>query len=269
MIALEIIFVFIFGAIIGSFLNVLILRLPREESVNGRSHCMHCRHPLAPKDLVPFFSYLFLGGKCAYCNKKISPRYFIIEGVTGLLFALVFYKFDLFLVQSTALYLDFLRAIFITSVLILVFMIDLEHFLILDKIIYPATIVLFLFSSVIDFVAQTSLYDSSALRGLIAAFGLFAFFGTLYLISNGRWIGFGDVKFTFFLGLATPFPIILPNIFLSFMFGSVVGIFLIAFRKRHLASRVPFGVFLSTSTMVTLLWGQQIWQSYLNLIGWR
>jgi prepilin signal peptidase PulO-like enzyme (type II secretory pathway) len=81
---------FIFGSAIGSFLNVIILRLPKEQGLNGRSHCMFCKHQLSTIDLVPLFSFVMLGGKCRYCKQKISPRYFYIELITALLFAVTF-----------------------------------------------------------------------------------------------------------------------------------------------------------------------------------
>ncbi|MDB4939856.1 MAG: hypothetical protein JWO40_281 [Candidatus Doudnabacteria bacterium] len=257
---------FIFGSIIGSFLNVLILRLPVEKTLNGRSHCMQCKHQLNALDLVPILSFVFLRGKCRYCKKPFSHRYFYIEVITGLLFALCFAK--LFPINSLE-YLILLKSFFISAVLMVVFMIDYEHFLILDKVVIFASVVLILFNLAIDIALHSLWFNSLTLNGLLAALGLFLFFGGLYYISKGRWIGFGDVKFSFVLGLATVFPIIVINILLAFMIGSVVGLVLMASKTKKLQSEIPFGTFLAISCMITVLYGSELINWYLRLIGVR
>ena len=275
---IALILFFIFGAIIGSFLNVLIFRLPQEESIDGRSHCRSCNHKLDIGDLVPVFSFLLLNGRCRYCQERVSWQYVTVEVITGLLFSAAYLMvFEGFVNLPFALgglagigwltSLVFLRIIFIISVLVVVFTIDLKHFLILDKVVYPATVVLFLINVVVDLLAKTSLLSSTAVLGLLSGLGVFLFFGSIYYFSRGRWLGFGDVKFAWFIGLAVPFPLIFVNVFLAFMIGAVVGTFLLIMKARKLSSKIAFGTFLSISCAVTIFFGEQILNWYLHLIG--
>ncbi|GAC1413087.1 MAG: hypothetical protein NVSMB66_4050 [Candidatus Doudnabacteria bacterium] len=151
--------------------------------------------------------------------------------------------------------------------MIVVFMIDYEHFLILDNIVITGGIGLLIINLTLDLLAKTYWVDSLTLNGLLAAIGLFFFFGGLYYFSKGRWMGFGDVKFAFVLGLATVFPIIIVNIFLSFIIGSIIGLVLIIVRAKKMQSEIPFGTFLALSCLVTLLFGKEILAWYLHLIG--
>ncbi|MEK7652208.1 MAG: prepilin peptidase [Patescibacteria group bacterium] len=275
---IALILFFIFGTIIGSFLNVLIFRLPQEKSINGRSYCRSCNHKLDIGDLVPVFSFLLLNGRCRYCQERVSWQYVSVEVITGLFFSAAYYMvFKGFVDLPFALgglagigwlqIIIFLRIIFIISVLVVVFTIDLKHFLILDKVVYPATVVLFLINVVVDLLAKTSLLSSTAVLGLLSGLGVFLFFGSIYYFSRGRWLGFGDVKFAWFLGLAVPFPLIFVNVFLAFMIGAVVGTFLLIMKARKLTSKIAFGTFLSISCVVTIFFGEQILNWYLHLIG--
>lgn len=258
------IFSFIFGSLIGSFLNVLTLRLPQERRLNGRSQCPNCKKSLKWFELIPFFSYIFLGGHCRSCGKKISSRYPLMEATTGIIFLVLF----LVLNPQTGLdWLSFVRAVFIASVLLVVFVIDFEHYLILDRIIWPASIIVLILNIVVDITSGAGNFLGLTLGGLLSA-GLG--FGCLYLlwfISNGRWIGFGDVKYMVFLGLALVSPLYFVSIFLSFLIGGAVSIFLLLFAKKTLQSKIPFGTFLSLGAFITLLYGHELLVWYLGLIG--
>lgn len=266
MIALETIFFFVFGAIVGSFLNVVILRMPEEKSMGGRSHCPNCGHELGISDLFPLFSYLFLGGKCRYCKSKISIRYFLIEGLTGFLFALTF---AIFAARVKTSYLEVARLMWIVAVLVVIFVVDLERFLILDKVVLPATIILFILNIAVDVQRHSGFSHSLTISGILSGLAVLVLFGAIYFVSKGTAIGFGDVKFSMFLGLATPGALMAVNLFLCFFFGAIVGMILIAFRNKSLKTKVPLGVFLSASTALTLFFGNDLWLKYLNLIGWR
>ena len=257
-------FVFVFGVIIGSFLNVVILRLPEDQSLNGRSHCMHCGHVLATADLVPLFSYLWLKGKCRYCQQPISPRYFIIELLSGVLAAGAYYLMQ---PGDFHAWFVFARTLFVIFVLAAVFTIDLEHFLILDKIVFPAATIVFIFNVFGDYFNHAGYNNSQTLAGIYSAAGLFLFFWAIYKLSSGTWIGFGDVKFAIFLGLATPFPIILVNIFLAYAIGAAVGIVLILSGSKKLSSEVPFGTFLSVSTLIAIFYGAQLLNWYMHFLN--
>lgn len=258
--------VFVFGAIIGSFLNVVILRLPKEESLNGRSHCNSCKHTLSFLDLFPFFSYLFLGGKCRYCNAKISPRYFIIEALTGILFLLSFW----FLMPDTLIELIRLLSFWvILSTLITVFVIDLEHFLILDEIIFPMGLVVLALNIISDLLIKNSLLDinSQFLSGLLAALLGAAPFFCLWYFSKGLWLGFGDVKFALFLGLALGMPNIFVGLMVSILLGGILSAILLIFTKSNLKTKLPFGTFLSVGSAMVLFYGPTMLNWYLSILG--
>ena len=152
--------IFVFGTIIGSFLNVLIWRLPKEERITGRSHCVHCGHLLSQWELVPILSYIFLGGKCRWCRKKISPRYFVIELISGLLFVWAWY---FVLPVSTANWTMLARDWFLLSIFLVVFTIDLEHYLILDNIIFPALVVVTILNLALDILSKQQILSIHSL----------------------------------------------------------------------------------------------------------
>jgi prepilin signal peptidase PulO-like enzyme (type II secretory pathway) len=258
-------FVFIFGASIGSFLNVVILRLPDGKTLNGFSHCPNCNHRLGFFDLFPILSFVFLLGKCRYCKKTISRRYFYIELITALL-TLITYLIFPFYNFYTLIY--FLRALLVLYVLISVFIIDYEHFIILDNIILFGSVSVAVCSFVLDLVSSTMFtWRSSLIVGLLSGLGLAIFFYIQYLLSKGRWIGLGDVKFALFLGLATPFPFIIATILLAYFIGAFTGIVLIVGKGAKLKSELPFGTFLSVACLLALYYGYPLMQWYFRMIG--
>ena len=125
-------FIFLFGLIIGSFLNCVIYRLEKEEKLTGRSYCPHCKKTLNWKYLIPIFSFLFLWGRCGFCKKKISIQYPLVEILTALIFVIIF---NIFL-ASNLIYLVFL--FYITSALIVILVYDLKYYLIPDTVLFPA-----------------------------------------------------------------------------------------------------------------------------------
>jgi leader peptidase (prepilin peptidase)/N-methyltransferase len=254
---------FVFGACIGSFLNVLILRLPQEESINGRSECPHCKHELQALDLIPVLSFIFLRGKCRYCGKKISPRYWIIELITASLF--LFAVWQLF-PQHALDYLILFKALFVIAVCIVVFVIDFEHYLILDKIIFPACAALLIVNIALDFVGHTgSVHFLSGVYGaLIAGIPFWA----LCYFSGQKLMGYGDAKYMVFMGLALGFPNVLLGLFLSFILGSLVGIPLLISGRKQMSSKLPFGTFLAVCTVIALFWGPSIINWYIKLISY-
>jgi len=249
-------FSFLFGTIVGSFLNCVIYRLETSRSfLKGRSFCPHCEHTLEWKDLIPILSFVLLKGKCRYCGKKISFQYPIIELLTGI-FSFLFFK----PLVLTFTILNFLFAIynFITSCfLIIIFFFDLKHYLIPDKVIYPAIII-----SIIYLLPNPKFY---ILNSLYSALGASLFFLFIYLISKGKWMGFGDVKLAFLMGLFLGFPKILVALFLAFSLGAAIGIYLILTKKKTLKSEVPFAPFLVAGTFSALFFSQNLISWYLNL----
>ena len=256
------IFIFTFGLCIGSFLNVVICRIEKEEGfVKGRSYCPHCKHTLSWADLVPVFSFIFLGGKCRYCHKKISVQYPLVEMLTGLVFLLIFnlsYPGVLFTDAFSILSgLNLLFLLYVFSSLIIIFIYDLKYFLIPDQVLFPAIIVAFLYR-----LLQTGTIWNFVFAVLLAS----GFFLSIFLISKGKWMGFGDVKLAILLGLLLGFPNILTGLFLSFAFGAIIGIILILLSKNGLKSEVPFAPFLIAGTFAAMFFGDIIIQWYAHIL---
>lgn len=263
--------VFILGTVIGSFLNVVIWRLPRDQKLTGRSKCPNCHHQLIWLDLIPVLSFLFFGAKCRYCSKNISWRYPLIEILVGILFILAVVlvgSIDILNIGNS--WIKIVEYWFIFSTLIVVFITDLEHYLILDKIIYPATIVVLVLNFLgyvvfkIDPTSNYFLVLGNSIVGMIAGFLPFYL---LWKFSKGRWMGLGDAKFGLFLGAILGFPQILLSYFIAFLLGTVVAIPLLATGKKELSSKLPFGTFLAVSALITLWFGPALMAWYFGLIG--
>jgi len=243
------ILIFIFGLVVGSFLNCLIYRLEVGEGfLKGRSFCPYCRHILSWQDLIPLLSFLILRGKCRYCQKSISWQYPLVEIATGLLFLSIFnFQFSIF-------------NLIIACFLIIIFVYDLKHYIIPDKIIYPAIVIVLIYNFL-----RSDLLGRSDL--LLSAFGAATFFLAIVLVSRGKWMGVGDIKLAFLMGLVLGFPNILVALFLAFSIGAIIGLGLIVSGKKTLKSEVPFGPFLVTGTFIALFFGGQIIHWYLNLFN--
>ncbi len=229
---------FVFGLAVGSFLNSVIFRLEKQESViKRRSYCPYCKQTLAWFELIPLMSFILQKGKCRKCHKKISWQYPLVELMTGALFAFIgFNVFWLFI-----------------AFLIVIFVYDLKHYIIPNEVIYPAIIIAFLYRLFED------------LNYLIAAIVVSAFFLAIIFISKGKWMGRGDVKLVIFMGLILGWPNIIVALFLAFLIGALVSIILISFKKKTLKSQIPFGPFLSGATVIAMFWGNALIGWYLNL----
>jgi prepilin signal peptidase PulO-like enzyme (type II secretory pathway) len=246
-------FIFIFGLIVGSFLNVVIFRLHSGKSfLIGRSECPHCHHSLSAWDLIPLASFVFLGGKCRYCKTKISYQYPMVELTTAVVFVLFFVNNQWSIINGQ-LWFQIIFACF----LIVVAVYDFKHYLILDKVVFPA----------LGLAIIWSLISGNFIAGLVSAIVIAGFFGLQYLVSRGQWMGLGDVKLGLFLGFLAPWPQSLVLLMLAYFSGAVVGLVLVAINRKHLSSQLPFGVFLSFSAIIVMLFGQPIMNWYLRLIG--
>ncbi len=250
--------VFILGLMIGSFLNCVVYRLERDQSfLKGRSFCPRCNHQLGCWDLIPILSFLFLRGECRYCKKGVSWQYPLVELTTGVLFMLLLWHFHLGI--------DLIFGFLISGFLIIIFIYDLKHYLIPDKVIYPAILVSgiwYLVSSI--FLNFYTKYE--ILNVIYAAFGAAAFFLLIVLVTRGRGMGVGDIKLAFLMGLILGWPNILVALFLAFMAGAIIGVGLIMARKKSFKSEVPFGPFLAAGTIVAMLYGQELINWYLSLL---
>lgn len=256
----------IFGTLIGSFLNVVIWRLPRGQGLGGRSHCPQCGTTLGARDLVPVASYLFLARRCRHCHHLISGRYALMEITTGLLFA---WSWHLIHPGDALGYMLAVRLLIIVAVLLVVFVVDLEHYVILDVVIFPAAAVILADNIFLDRAFHVSWLSlgSYTFGGIIAAAGLAAFFFLLWLVSRGKWIGLGDVKLALLLGVALGWPAILVSTMAAFFSGTIVSIFLLIRGTKGLKSPIPFGTFLALGALLGLWYGPQVWHWYLGVIG--
>lgn len=253
----------ILGLAIGSFLNVCIDRLPQNKSIAyPPSHCEACQHKLAAKDLIPVFSYLRLRGRCRYCQVSVPRRLFWVELATGLIFAFLYWWCVIFKPELGIEAFGVL--VFYACLFIIIFLIDLEHGLILNKVVYPAMVVAFLLA----LYPWPWLSESIAMRVAYAALGGaigFVLFLLIALVSRGG-MGWGDVKLAALIGLATGFPMVFVAIIMGAILGGIVAVALMIAKKRKRREAIPFGPFLALATMVTLVWGSNILDWYLGLM---
>ena len=278
---MEILFyflIFIFGLAVGSFLNCTIYRLQKEEEfLVKRSYCPNCKRTLGWQDLIPVLSFVFLKGKCRYCQRPISWQYPLVEISTALIFLLIFKSQfpwtplgglpeGLITNELLVLNFNFLKTLYylaIASFLIIIFVSDLRYYIIPDKIIYSAIGLALIYNIFLFFVFHHSF--KTFLNPLLSAILASAFFLAIVLISRGKWMGWGDPKLAFFMGLLLGFPNIIVALFLAFLLGAIIGLGLILTNRKTLKSEVPFGPFLVTGTFIALFWGNGIIQWYLNL----
>jgi len=239
--------VLLFGLTAGSFLNCVVYRLENNQSfLTGRSFCPKCKHVLAWYDLMPVLSFLLLGGKCRHCQKKISFQYPLVEIAVALLFlAIFYYRLPVF-------------SYFLSLFLIVIFIYDLKHYLILDKVIYPAIGLTLIYD-----LLRFDLFTNWNL--LISAIGASGFFLLIVLASRGKWMGVGDIKLAFLMGLILGWPNILVALFFAFLSGATIGVGLVLARRKSFKSEVPFGPFLVAGTLVAMFYGQALINWYLNL----
>ncbi|MBI2030994.1 MAG: prepilin peptidase [Candidatus Levybacteria bacterium] len=260
---MELFFLFVLGLFIGSFLNVLIDRLPRDESIaKGRSYCDKCKKTLKWYDLIPVLSFILLRGKCRYCHSPISYYYPIVEIITGVFFALTYvylinYSDLRFTNYDLQFFVTFLYYLTLISSLIIVFFTDLKYGIIPDKIIFPAAVISIIYHLSFTIYPNGQL---SIINGLLSGFGAFLFFLALYLITRGRGMGFGDVKLVFLLGIFLGFPKIISALYLSFLLGAFVGLILILLKKKRFfkGETIPFGPFLVLGSIISLFLGENI-----------
>lgn len=248
----------ILGLIIGSFLNCLVYRLRTKESMLGRSHCPKCGKQLSWFENIPVFSFLFLRGRCRHCEERIAWQYFIVEVVTGILFATAFYiNFNSIDYSSSYFYFKMFRDLFFISVMIVVFIYDLKWYLILDSVTLPAAAVLLATNL---FIGMNWL--NLLISGIIGA----GFFLLQFVISRGKWIGGGDIRLGLVMGVGLGWPLLPVAMMLAYISGALVGIGLILAGKKRFGSKLPFGVFLSAGSIVALFWGERIAEWYLGIL---
>ena len=253
-------FVFLFGLLIGSFLNVLIYRIPKGENfVTENSHCMSCNHRLYAKDLVPLFSWLFLGGKCRYCKAKISAQYPIVEAINGIMYALIFW----FICDATPRIALFgYCAAF--SALLVATVIDWRTMEIPDSMWITVLI-----SGVITYIDEL-VAEGFELHCLLERVkGFFAASGVLFLlavITKGG-MGGGDIKLMAAVGFMLGWKVVLLALVMGGFIGTLYLIFMAIKNKGKVPRKVPFAPHLSLATVICMFIGTNIIEWYLALCG--
>lgn len=245
--------IFVLGLLVGSFLNVVILRLNTGRSIaSGRSACARCNRVLTWYELVPVFSFLALRGKCRTCRLPISFQYPIVELITAVLFIIFYIRMPLASSFSSYSWLAFLFSIVVAGLLLVAAVYDARHKILPDIIIYP-----FLLLSLIAISVKATLFPAfSEGRAIFDGVLVGLPFFLLWAFSRGRLMGFGDVKLTlgigWLLGLSAGFSAII----LAFWIGAVFGLLLIALSHNHsMKSQVPFGPFLILGTLIVSIGG--------------
>jgi leader peptidase (prepilin peptidase)/N-methyltransferase len=245
------------GMVIASFLNVCADRLPAGQSlVYPPSHCPACSRRLAAKDLIPVFSYLWLRGRCRYCKAPIPRRVLWVEVSTAALFGFAFWQYGLSVELPIALFYISLFMVFLV--------IDLEHGLILNRIVYPALALALLLSIFFTiFLPQVGIVPDIARAAIGGGIG-FVVFLLIVIVSRGG-MGFGDVKLAALIGLATGFPLVILALIMGMILGGLAAVILLGFKIKKRKEAMPFGPFLAVAAIATLLWGSQILNWYMGI----
>ena len=255
---------FAIGASVGSFVNVVADRLPEGKSlVRPRSHCPTCDRPLSNVEMVPVLSYLWLRGSCRQCGAPIRARVLVVEVVTGALFAATYLRFGFGF--------DFIVLCAGVSLLLAVAVIDLEHKLILNRIVFPSLAVLLVIAPFWttlglprSFPVSPDMLASFA-NSIVAGAGSFLLFLLIY-VAYPQGMGGGDVKLAGLIGLLVGFPGLIVALWGGVVSGGLVAIFLLVSRKKGRKDEISFGSFLAAAAIVALLWGSDIVSGYQRVV---
>ncbi len=239
---------FLLGLVVGSFLNVVIYRLPKGESLSRpRSHCPRCGAAVAWYDNVPVFSWVLLQGRCRDCQGPISVRYPLVEALTGITFLLAYLRLGI------GWPLPVVWAF--TAAMVCVAFIDYDHMIIPDKIVLPGAL--------LGLAASVALSPGDWWKYFLGGLGAAAFMLLLIMVWPGG-MGPGDVKMALFMGAVLGVSVVMA-LFLAFFVGAAAGIFLIVTRRRGRKDQIPFGPYLALGAVVAVLVGQGALDSYLSL----
>jgi len=239
---------FLFGLIFGSFYNVLIYRLPNDQSIiKPPSTCGHCQHQLKALDLIPVLSYVILKGRCRYCNEKVSIQYPLVELATGFIFLILYNLYGL--------NIYFFKAVVLSSIVFVMSMIDLKHYIIPDEI------------SIFTIISGLTFFliiGDMSLKSLVLAFLIGG--GFLFIIAIIGPMGGGDIKimagFALYLGLEKTILALL----MSFVLGGIIGVLLILFKIKGRKDHIPFGPFLGLGTLMSFIYFNEIFTWYINFL---
>ncbi|HLD51209.1 hypothetical protein A2264_01660 [candidate division WWE3 bacterium RIFOXYA2_FULL_46_9] len=285
-------FIFIAGACIGSFLNVVADRIINGEPiVNDRSRCDSCKNVLSPKNLIPLLSFIWQKGKCVHCGAKLSVFYPISEILTGLLFVFAFYALGIFNVRTQIIQVvQLVYILIIFSLYVILIMADAKYQLVPDVIIYIALACVVIFTLGFKTYDVWSIYDrfqtqelgkymikagylteqiKYSLRDVAFDWGSAAviafFFWVLVKLTKERGMGYGDINLGLLIGIFNGFPANFLALFLGFVLGSVFSVFLIVLKRKTMKDTIAFGPFLLLGSLVAFGWGDVILRWYLSI----
>jgi leader peptidase (prepilin peptidase)/N-methyltransferase len=245
--------IILFGLILGSFLNVIILRLDKKPGIlTGRSECPKCLSVLKWYDLIPVLSFILLRGKCRYCNKTISPIYPVVELAVALTFFIFIYFNPSISILATGYYL------IILYFLIGIFFFDFLYYEIPDKIVFP----LIAFVIIYNLLTDRGVLLNASVTGLVMA-GLFAI---LFVASKGQWVGFGDAKLSLLIGLVMPYPMGPVALIISIWVAAFWGMAMIALKRANMKTELPFGTFLTAVSAVFIIFYPFIYGYLANIL---
>jgi len=241
---------FVLGTILGSFLNVVIYRLPSGLSiVRPGSRCPHCHTPIRPRDNIPLLSVLILRGRCRTCRAPISWRYPLVEAASGGLLAAIWIRF-----APSAAWVPLVATALFSLMLVAVFFIDLDHQIVPNAITYPGLVAGLLFA-----IPQGRLVPS-----LLVAAGAGAVFLMIALVSGGG-MGGGDIKLAAMMGAFLGWPLTAVALLLAFLTGATVGVLLIALKRRSRKDPIPFGPSLAAGGVIAVFAGERLLRWYLGI----
>jgi len=254
---------FIFGLIIGSFINVVIYRLHvAEELILDRSRCPHCKNVIRWYDNIPLLSFVVLKFRCRDCGERISYQYPLVEFFTGVIFAIIGLKY--FNAADMGTWAGAVYYLGVTGALIAIFVYDFLYMEIPSLVLWPAIGWSVAFNLLLDWnnaYFGNNILSSLTFSGTFAGFAAFIFFFLMVAVSQEKWMGMGDAYLVILLGLILGWPQILMALLLAFSIGAMFGLALIVFRKKKLESQIPFAPFLVLGTFISLFF-------YSNLISW-
>ena len=244
---LNYILIFILGLIVGSFCNVCIYRIPKNESIiYPASHCSKCRSKIKPVDNIPLLSFILLKGRCRNCKSKISIQYPMVEFLSGLIYLIIYLIYGLSV--QTLIY------IILSSALIIIAFIDLNEQIVPDVISLPGIVTGFIISFFVPYIS----FINSAL-GVVVGGGIILIIALVgSMIFKKEAMGGGDVKLAAMIGAFLGWRYTIISLFLGFFLGALAGIFLILSKIKSKEEMVPFGPFIALGSLITLLWGEKI-----------
>ncbi len=245
---------FAFGAAMGSFINLVVDRENRKETfTGGRSHCDFCKKSLGVTDLIPVASFIFLSGKCRYCKKRLSFYYPLTEMLAGILYLVVLAvlspNFSLGTVSHAEIYRLLIVLVIISSLLI-IFFTDLKFGIIPIKPVVVALVA----SMVMHLLLP---YDSAqVINYFLSGVALSSFFLSIFLITRGKGMGFGDVIYAFLMGFILGYPKVILGFYIAVLSGAIIPIVILTIKKKKIrGATIPFGPFLVAGTIISLFWG--------------